>query len=89
MPAATLVFLAFRLRGRRLARPRHNVLSPGRARSAVCKTSIRETPQAIERHRRARTVSEETLASGVVASSDVYTRVDVECVVKAKEEPMT
>jgi len=34
-------------------------------------------------------VSEETLASGVVASSDVYTRVDVECVVKAKEEPMT
>jgi hypothetical protein len=66
-----------------LGAPRAGVLH------AIRKAPIGEATEAIERHRRARPVPEETLAPGVVARRDVHPGVKVECVVKAKEEPMT
>jgi hypothetical protein len=48
-----------------------------------------QTPEPFERQRRASRVPQESLATEIIARRDPHARMQVECVVKAKEEPMT
>ena len=48
-----------------------------------------QPPQTLDRQRRAKRVAREPLASEIVSGVDAHPCVQVECVVKAKEEPMT
>jgi hypothetical protein len=69
----------------------HAMLAPAAADvfEAVRDTPAGEPAQPLKRQGRAQGVTGEPFAPEVVACVDAHTSVQVECVVKAKEEPMT